>query len=231
MLTFLLSCHKDENQNVDNGFWKVEGNAVDVRNGEVIQGLSVYAHRVYWVGPWDDTGYWSSKTLDSTTTDENGYFSLEYLKTYNDTDLKIEPSSIPPGYQKIVQVNDTYLCTVTTDGININQSQYTLKCLPRTWVKFNIATVPPVWATDTLFFRIRSLYGDSNSLCGCGEKEFSFAIQNSSELQGFQQQAWEIGYANSVSIDYWVKGSDIKFTNFIRIDCAWGDTTNILIPF
>lgn len=205
-----------------------------METGAPVAGTGVYIYQKFWVGPLNDNGYWSYKTLDSATTDANGAFSVEhYSNSYGQLAvnyLRVVRNSLPAGYQQTVRVNDDYDCLFYEEGVVLNETHYAIRLMPRTWFRFQLPAIPAAWAEDTLFLRASNICRDN--ACGCfPQKDFAIAFQHPGEVQDFQQQVWETAYGNMVTLDYKVKGKNIEFANYFQTECPWRDTTTVLITF
>lgn len=235
-IALFVGCRKDNNPD-DGGdtHRTVTGKAVDMQTGAPMPGVGVYIYQKFWVGPLNDEGHWSYKTLDSTATDVTGAFSLGYyLNSYGQLAadfFQVASTSIPAEYQQTVVINDNADCLYYKEGIALFESSYfKIQVIPRTWVRFRLPTIPAAWADDTLFLRVGNICKEN--ACGCFPyKDFAIAFQHPDEMQDFQQQIWETAYGNKVSLDYKVKGKNVEFVNYFQTECPWRDTTAVLITF
>lgn len=234
MLLAITCDKKEESADVD---YDVSGEVVDVVTGKGIPNIGVYVEMLV-AQCLNCPLYYVVK--DSSVTDDNGQFELKYQSSGTEW---IKISTIPSRYQQGARVNGAlYYCIALHDfilevvGYTINQDGEfcRIEFMPDAYVRIIKPVVPAEWEQDTLELTTKNIcvfdHCDGRSCYEGISSTEAFSLNDTLTWNKIKKPHF-IDLGNTVHFSYKIRnGLVIKKSGDFSVDCALGDTTDIVLP-
>lgn len=182
-----------------------------------------------------------TEVLDSTVTDANGHFALDYpLKegagSYN---FKLRVA-IPPGFQFGVRMEglDVPLgCLFSGVDASKDGNFYPIALMPIPYIKIVKPVVPAGWESDTLELSSSNLcfsydpcyFSDTYFLSCMAFDSKIFALKDVSAWRDLEYPR-QLDVGNKIRFSYTIRNRTVKKSGSFEAVCAFGDTTSFVLP-
>lgn len=152
--------------------------------------------------------------------------------------INLRMDSVPPGYQPGARINGK-LCRVMAkerilqeEAFLKDNGVYLVELMPYTKARLLKPVIPEGWAQDTLVLEVKNLVEDPDNkgweIASLGSS-FEFRMYNSYHWQNLAKVRY-LNLGDQLDFTYTIKNGVVKKNGTFSVQCAMGDTTDIVLP-
>lgn len=238
LLLWISACNKDNDEpgSVPDRTINISGQMVDAKTQTPIGNWRIRAEALQINSSWE----YVYEALDYVNTTQDGRFELAFPLDYDIMldYINLRLDSVPPGYQPGARINGK-LCRVLAkewilreEAFLKDNGVYLVELFPFTKARLLKPVIPAGYAQDTLVLDVENLVEDPSNkgweLASLGSS-FEFRMYNSYQWQNLAKVRY-LNLGDQLDFTYTIKNGVVKKTGAFSVQCAMGDTTDIVLP-